>query len=205
MPRTLIPRECLRDSMAEPRCGRMNRDVEGEQLPAIMAKDNQAIEQIEADRRNSPPIIMGRVLIFRSGRMHRTGARSSASEISLHMQSWADYIIGRHESSFRKRQGAKLSRKWPLLGQLPEVLQKPTAMFCPLESSGESRIKRFPLATHRTSGVNPSRAQVDWVCSGDGARRGKEKALPIWGADGRGGAAPCAPVRAIMCRIKHEI
>jgi len=30
----------------------MSRDAEGEQLPAIMAKDNQAIEQLEADRRN---------------------------------------------------------------------------------------------------------------------------------------------------------
>ena len=36
--------------------------------------------------------------------MPRTGARSSASEISLHMQSWADYTIGTYESSFRKRQ-----------------------------------------------------------------------------------------------------
>ena len=53
--------------------------------------------------RNSPPIIMGGVLMFRLGRIHRTGARSSASEILSHMQSWADCITGTHESSFWKR------------------------------------------------------------------------------------------------------
>jgi Glutamine amidotransferases class-II len=54
--------------------------------------------------RNSPPIIMGGVLMFRSARMHRTGARSSASGTSSHMQYWADYITATHESSFWKRQ-----------------------------------------------------------------------------------------------------
>ena len=42
--------------------------------------------------------------MFRSERMLRTGARSSDLETSLPMQSWADYIIGTHESSFWKRQ-----------------------------------------------------------------------------------------------------
>ena len=56
-----------------------------------------------------PPIIMRRILMFRSGRMHRTSARSSASETSLHMQSWADYITSTHESSFRKRQASETS------------------------------------------------------------------------------------------------
>src|SRR5665647_3446833 len=55
--------------------------------------------------RNSPPIIMGGVLMFRSARMHRTGARSTASGTSSHMQSWADCITGTHESSFWKRHG----------------------------------------------------------------------------------------------------
>src|SRR5450759_4226476 len=54
--------------------------------------------------RNSPPIIMGGVLMFRSARMHRTGARSSASGTSSPMQSWADCITGTHESTFWKRQ-----------------------------------------------------------------------------------------------------
>ena len=53
---------------------------------------------------DSRPIIIGRVLTFRLRRTHRVGARSSASETSLHMQSWVDYIIGTHESSFWKRQ-----------------------------------------------------------------------------------------------------
>ena len=44
IPRTLIPRECLCNLAAKPRCARMGRDAEGEQLPAIVAKDNQAIE-----------------------------------------------------------------------------------------------------------------------------------------------------------------
>src|SRR5664280_2001949 len=54
--------------------------------------------------RNSPPIIMGGVLMFRSERMRRTGARSTASGTSSHMQSWAGCITGTHESSFWKRQ-----------------------------------------------------------------------------------------------------
>src|SRR5664279_3150979 len=54
--------------------------------------------------RNSPPIIMGGVLMFRSERMRRTGARSTASGTSSPMQSWADCITGTHESSFWKRQ-----------------------------------------------------------------------------------------------------
>src|ERR1019366_1747486 len=71
-----------------------------------------SIEEIEASDqyfdhtgslRNSPPIIMGGVLMFRSERMRRTGARSSALGTSSHMQSWADYITGTHESSFWKR------------------------------------------------------------------------------------------------------
>jgi hypothetical protein len=47
---------------------------------------------------------MGGVRMFRLGMMHRTGARSSASETSSHMQYWAGYITGTHESSFWKRQ-----------------------------------------------------------------------------------------------------
>src|SRR5450759_3124930 len=47
---------------------------------------------------------MGGVLMFRSERMRRTGARSSASGTSSPMQSWADCITGTHESSFWKRQ-----------------------------------------------------------------------------------------------------
>src|ERR1019366_9089770 len=54
--------------------------------------------------RNSPPIIMGGVLMFRSERMRRTGARSTASGTSSPMQSWADCITGTHVSSFWKRQ-----------------------------------------------------------------------------------------------------
>src|ERR1039458_10134596 len=46
---------------------------------------------------------MGGVLMFRLERMRRTGARSSASETSSPMQSWADYITGTHETSFWKR------------------------------------------------------------------------------------------------------
>jgi hypothetical protein len=42
--------------------------------------------------------------MFRSERMRRTGARSSASGTSSHMQSWEDCITGTHESSFWKRQ-----------------------------------------------------------------------------------------------------
>src|SRR5450759_4589807 len=56
---------------------------------------------------NSPPIIMGGVLMFRSERMRRTGARSTASGTSSHMQSWADCITGTLESSFWKRQGIR--------------------------------------------------------------------------------------------------
>src|SRR5450759_3691045 len=48
---------------------------------------------------------MGGVLMFRSERMRRTGARSTASGTSSHMQSWADCITGTHVSSFWKRQG----------------------------------------------------------------------------------------------------
>src|SRR5712692_9628357 len=48
---------------------------------------------------------MSRVLMFRSGKMRRTGARSSASETSWHMQYWVDYITGTHESSIWKRPG----------------------------------------------------------------------------------------------------
>src|SRR5450631_2067774 len=55
--------------------------------------------------RNSPPITMDGVLMFRSERMRRTGARSTASGTSSHMQSWADCITGTHVSSFWKRQG----------------------------------------------------------------------------------------------------
>ena len=46
---------------------------------------------------------MSGVLMFHLGRMLRTGARSSASETSPHMQYWADYITGTHESSSWKR------------------------------------------------------------------------------------------------------
>src|SRR5664280_2620525 len=60
--------------------------------------------------RMSPPIIMGGVLMFRSERMRRTGARSTASGTSSHMQSWADCITGTLESSFWKRQ--------PMLGAM---------------------------------------------------------------------------------------
>src|SRR5450631_3088794 len=56
--------------------------------------------------RNSPPITMDGVLMFRSERMRRTGARSTASGTSSHMQYWADCITGTHESSFWKRQGS---------------------------------------------------------------------------------------------------
>src|SRR5664279_919552 len=55
--------------------------------------------------RNSPPIIMGGVLMFRSGRMRRTGARSSASGTSSPTQSWAGCTTDTRESSFWKRQG----------------------------------------------------------------------------------------------------
>src|ERR1039458_8564078 len=48
---------------------------------------------------------MGGVLMFRSERMRRTGARSTASGTSSHMKSWADCITGTHESSFWKRHG----------------------------------------------------------------------------------------------------
>src|SRR5476649_335867 len=48
--------------------------------------------------------------MFRSERMRRTGARSTASGTSSHMQSWAGCITGTHESSFWKRQEAHLSR-----------------------------------------------------------------------------------------------
>src|SRR5664280_2088838 len=47
---------------------------------------------------------MGGVLMFRSERMRRTCARSTASGTSSHMQSWADCITGTHVSSFWKRQ-----------------------------------------------------------------------------------------------------
>jgi hypothetical protein len=49
--------------------------------------------------RASPPIIMNGVLMFHFGRMLLTGTRSSASETSPHMQYWADYITGTHESN----------------------------------------------------------------------------------------------------------
>ena len=77
--RTLIPGECLRDLAAKPRCGRMSRDGEGEQLPAIMAKDNQAIEQLEADRRNHENVECGngRGVISQEG-LPRTWSRSAA-------------------------------------------------------------------------------------------------------------------------------
>ena len=60
-------------------------------------------EHLRRFLRNSPPIIMGGVLMFRLGRIHRTGARSSVSETLSHMQSWADCITGTHEFSFWKR------------------------------------------------------------------------------------------------------
>src|ERR1019366_1055393 len=80
-----------------------------------------SIEEIEASDqyfdhtgslRNSPPIIMGGVLMFRSERMRRTGARSSASETSSPMQSWADYITGTHESNFWKRQAPGVGKSF---------------------------------------------------------------------------------------------
>jgi hypothetical protein len=46
----------------------------------------------------------GWLLMFRLERMRRTGARSTASGTSSHMQSWADCITGTLESSFWKRQ-----------------------------------------------------------------------------------------------------
>jgi transposase InsO family protein len=53
-------------------------------------------------------------LMFRSEKIHQTGARSSASGTSSHMQYWADCITGTHESSFWKRQSAPsvLTRSW---------------------------------------------------------------------------------------------
>src|ERR1035437_8898808 len=53
---------------------------------------------------------MDGVLMFRSERMRRTGARSTASGTSSHMQSWADCITGTLESRFWKRQPAYLVR-----------------------------------------------------------------------------------------------
>jgi len=69
MPRSLIPGECLGDLTAKPRCARMSRDAEGDQLPAIMAKDKQAIEQLEADRRNHEDVDRrkGRGMISQEG------------------------------------------------------------------------------------------------------------------------------------------
>ena len=59
----------------------------------------------KAPLRNSLDLLQWMRSMFRSARMHRTGARSSASAISSHMQSWADCITGTHVSSFWKRQG----------------------------------------------------------------------------------------------------
>jgi hypothetical protein len=50
----------------------------------------------------------GCVLMFRSERMRRTGARSTASGTSSPMQSWAVCITGTHESSCWKRQATVL-------------------------------------------------------------------------------------------------
>jgi len=60
-----------------------------------------------------PTIIMSGVLTYRSGRTRRTGAKSSASETSPHIQYWADYITGTQESSFWKRQGAEPQLNYP--------------------------------------------------------------------------------------------
>src|ERR1017187_7059624 len=62
---------------------------------------------------------MGGVLIFRSERMRRTGARSTASGTSSHMQSWADCITGTHESSFWKRQEVAICTAAPTVSETP--------------------------------------------------------------------------------------
>src|SRR5450759_5837328 len=56
---------------------------------------------------------MGGVLMFRSERMRRTGAPSTASGTSSHMQSWADCITGTLVSSFWKRQADRRGLIWP--------------------------------------------------------------------------------------------
>src|ERR1035437_6320878 len=53
--------------------------------------------------RNSPPIIITRELTLRSGRTHRTRARSNALAMLLHIRSLAGYTIVMLESSFWKR------------------------------------------------------------------------------------------------------
>ena len=67
--RLLIPGECLCDLTANPLCGRMSRDAERDQLPTIMAKDNQAVEQLEANRRNHEDVdrSSGRGVISQEG------------------------------------------------------------------------------------------------------------------------------------------
>src|SRR5207253_10944848 len=58
--------------------------------------------------RNSLPIIITRELTLRSGRTHRTRARSNALATLLHIRSLAGYTIDMLESSFWKRQAQGL-------------------------------------------------------------------------------------------------
>src|ERR1019366_6076842 len=108
-----------------------------------------SIEEIEASDqyfdhtgslRNSPPIIMGGVLMFRSERMRRTGARSSASGTSSPMQSWADCITGTHESSFWKRQ-VTLGRLFTPRCQACGSVANPRTFASYLAAPGETRIQ----------------------------------------------------------------
>src|ERR1019366_595959 len=88
--------------------------------------------------RNSPPITMGGVLMFRSERMRRTGARSTASGTSSHMQSWADCITGTHVSSFWKRQGCTAFLTKPIKQEVLLQAIKENSIVAPPSSKEES-------------------------------------------------------------------
>src|ERR1039457_3328521 len=103
--------------------------------------------------RNSPPIIMGGVLMFRSERMRRTGARSTASGTSSNMQSWADCITGTHVSSFWKRQLVRRDYLVfiVLLQQMPDHESEEA---CKRRNGSDTGRPRSPLIHYTLDGSN---------------------------------------------------
>ena len=91
----------IRDPHVIPLNGHVERligSIRRECSDHLIVLNNERLRRI---LQNYPPITMGSVLMFCLGRMHRTGARASASETSSHMQSWAGCITGSSNLVFR--------------------------------------------------------------------------------------------------------
>src|SRR5664279_2040996 len=102
--------------------------------------------------RNSPPIIMGGVLMFRSGRMRRTGARSSASGTSSPTQSWAGCTTDTRESSFWKRQGHEPIKCRAAYDVLEEKNNLQLNIRCASDSYNFDMLASATLASNAVSG-----------------------------------------------------